>query len=487
MFDVGLLGALHLLLSAGASYHVLLHKERPVSAVLWLWFVWTVPYLGLFAYLTFGMDRVRRGAAERAATRALVDRRADLHPTFERYAVERHSFDPDDPHAQPGGHIFRGTDPAVEPNRVLGGNRVELLVDGDAFFPALLEEIRGARSSVHVQTFIFARGRIGRELLDLLAQKASEGVEVRLLYDRFGSALAHFTGYFREARRAGVKVQSISQANPLKGKFQVNLRNHRKITVVDGRVGFVGGINFKDAHHGAWAGADRIRDYHVRVEGPAVSDLQLQFVEDWVFATGAAPEELLGGDYFPRLGVRGEAVAQVVPGGPDRAGRGLADAVFGAITSAERSLHLVTPYFVPDEPIQQALRFAARRGVEIRLVVPRRGNHWYAEQAGRALYEDLLEAGVRIFEREPPFLHAKAIVADGAYAMLGSANLDYRSLHLNFETNLEVGDTAFAREVRAQIEEEIAASREVELEDHRVRPLRLKLVQNFCRLFQPVL
>lgn len=487
MFDVGVLGALHVVLGAALSYDVLLHKDRPVSSVLWLWFVWTVPYLGAAAYLTFGVDRVRRGAAERAAARTLVDRRAELHPTFERYAVERHHFEPGDPHDHAGGHIFRGTDPAVGRNRVLRGNRVDLLVDGDAFFPALLEAIRGAESSVHLQTFIFARSRIGGEVLDALAARASEGVEVRLLYDRFGSTFAHFTGYFRGARKAGVKVRSITQANPVKGRFQVNLRNHRKIAVVDGRVGFVGGINFKDAHHHEWTGDGRIRDYHVRVEGPAVSDLQLQFVEDWVFATGAAPEDLLGEDYFPQLEERGDAVAQVVPGGPDREGRGLADAVFGAITAAERSLDLVTPYFVPDEPILQALRYAARRGVEVRLVVPRRGNHWYAEQAGRALYEGLLEAGVHIFERQPPFLHAKAIVADEAYAMLGSANLDYRSLHLNFETNLEVGDREFAATVREQVEEEIAASREVELEEHRMRPLHRRLVQNFCRLFQPVL
>lgn len=487
MFDFGLLSVVHVLLGAGLSYDVLLHKERPVSAVLWLWFVWTIPYLGALAYLTFGVDRVRRGAAERAATRALVARRAEMHPTFERYAVDRHHFDPTDPHEHPGGHIFRGTDPAVARNRVLKGNRAEFLVDGDAFFPALLEAIRGAESSVHVQTFIFARGRIGDELLAALAEKAREGVEVRLLYDRFGSTVAHFTRYFREAKAAGVKVRSITQANPLKGRFQVNLRNHRKIAVMDGRVGFVGGINVKDAHHSEWAKGKPIRDYHVRLRGPAVCDLQLQFVEDWVFASGASPGRLLDPKYFPELEQAGTAVAQVVPGGPEMEGRGLADAIFGAVTEAEVSLDLVTPYFVPDEPIYQALRFAALRGVDVRLVLPRKGNHWYAEQAGRALYGGLLAAGVRIFERGPPFLHAKAVVADGAYAMLGSANLDYRSLHLNFETNVEVGDAAFAREVREQVEREIAESRQVRLEEHRARPLPKRLVQNFCRLFQPVL
>lgn len=487
MPDLELFTVLHVLLGSVLSYDVLLHKERPVSAVLWLWVVWTLPFLGTAAYLTFGMDRVRRGGEERAASRDLVARRAALHPTFEGLAVDRHHFDPSDTHGHPGAHIFRGTDPAVQGNRVLRGNRARLLVDGDAFYPELMEAVEGARSSIHVQTFIVGRDRVGARILTSLAEKAQEGVEVRLLYDRFGSTWAHFSGFFREARDAGVRVKSISQANPLKGRFQINLRNHRKIVVVDGRVGFVGGINFQDKQYGPAADGEPVRDYHVRLDGPAVADLQLQFVEDWVFATGTPPEALLEDRYFPRLEPAGEGLAQVVPGGPEVEGRGLSDALFGAITAAERTLDVVTPYFVPDEPVYQALRYAALRGVDVRLVLPETGNHWYAEHAARALYGPLLQAGVRIFEREPPFLHAKALVADGVYAMLGSANLDYRSLHLNFETNLEVGDRGFAAEVEAQIEGEIARSREVSLEEHRQRPLRRQLVENFCRLLQPVL
>ncbi len=487
MSEFSLFSVLHVLFAAALTYDILLHKERPVSSVLWLWVVWTLPYAGALAYLTFGKDRVSRGAEERAATRSLVARRAALHPTFEHHAVDSLHFDPEAGHDHPGGHIFRGTDPAVRRNRVLRGNRLRLLVDGDDYYPELLDAVSAAESSIHLQTFIFGTGRMPERLRDALSEKAADGVEVRLLYDRFGSTRAHLTNFFRPARRAGVRVKSISQANPLKGRFQINLRNHRKIAVVDGRIGFAGGINVKDDHYGPCADGEPIRDYHVRLDGPAVSDLQLQFVEDWVFATGTRPDDLLEERYFPDVEAPGDALVQVVPGGPDVEGRGLSDALFGVISSAERSLDLVTPYFVPDEPIYQALRYAALRGVDVRLVVPERGNHWYAEQAARALYENLLESGVRIFERMPPFMHAKAVVADGAYAMLGSANLDYRSLHLNFETNIEVGDPEFADTVAEQVEEEIAASREVRLEEHRSRPVVRKLVQNFCRLFQPVL
>jgi cardiolipin synthase len=177
----------------------------------------------------------------------------------------------------------------------------------------------------------------------------------------------------------------------------------------------------------------------------------------------------------------------VVPGGPEREGEAISDAFFGAIVSAKQSLAIVTPYFVPDEPIVQAIRHSALRGVDVRIVVPKISNHRYAEFAARSLYGPLLRTGVRIFERPPPFMHAKALVVDHVYAMLGSANLDYRSLHLNFETNIEIADRAFVQSVSDQVDAEIAMSHEVLTEQHESRPLPRRLLEHFCHLFQPVL
>lgn len=486
MGEITLVGAGHALLGGLLTLHVLRHKDRPVSAVLWMAVIWALPFLGALGYLSFGMDRVRRGAEAREEARAIVARRARGHPTFERYAVDEAHPHALQPPVGPGAHIFRATDPAVSRHRVLGGNRARLLVDGDEFYPALLSAIREARHTVHVQTYIFGRGEIGRRLREAFVDARRRGVDVRVLYDRFGSTWTHFSGFLQPARRAGVEVRSISQANPLKGRFQVNLRNHRKVVVVDGKVGFVGGINFHDRNTSRNGGPE-IHDYHVELVGPAVADLQFQFVEDWHFATGAAPAELLGEDCFPEMEPAGEARAQVVPGGPEAEGRGLADAFFGAIVAADESVVIVTPYFVPDEPIVQAIRYAALRGVDVRLILPGRSNHWYMGFAARKLYTPLLEAGVRIFERGPPFMHAKALLVDDVYGMLGSANLDYRSLHLNFETNVEVVDPEFVASLRRQVEAELEASREVSLEEHRGRPLPVELAENFCYLFQPML
>jgi cardiolipin synthase len=487
MFDFTLLGLGYVALGVALTLDVLLTKHRPVSAVLWLAVVWAFPYAGALAYLSFGIDRVRRGGSEREAARLMVAQRATLDPNLEQLAVDYVRSSTSETSKYPAQHIFRVTDPAVQPNRVFRGNRAALLVDGDEFFPELQESIAGARSSVHLQTFIFGRDNIGREMLEVLKESARTGVECRLLYDRFGSTHAFLTGFFKDATAAGVEVCSITQANPLKGRFQINLRNHRKIAVIDGKIGFVGGINIHDENVSAYARGHPIRDYHVKLEGPAVSDLQFQFIEDWHFASGHPPDELLASTYFPALEAVGEAMAQVVPGGPDISGHGLADAFFGIIAAAERSIAIVTPYFVPDEPIVQALRYAALRGVDVKLVVPQQSNHWYTGFAARALYSPLLKSGARIFERRPPFMHAKAVIVDGIYAMIGSANLDYRSLHLNFETNLEVADDEFVQSVSRQVESEIAHSAEVQPEEHEMRSLPRRLTENFCYLFQPIL
>jgi cardiolipin synthase len=480
--DLTVLGVLHAALGLFLSFDVVLHKHKPVSAVLWLGILWVVPYVGALSYLMFGMDRVGRGAAAREAARAVLKRRARVHPTFERMAVDTSHVD-----AHAAGYIFRATDPAVRPFRVLRGNRAELMVDGDEFYPALFEAISGATSSVHVQTFIISRDNTGRELLERLAERARAGVEVRLLYDRFGSFAAHVLRFFEPARQAGVQMHSISQANPFKGRFQINLRNHRKLAVIDGDLGFVGGINFDDKNLSTYTGGSPDRDYHVRLQGPAVSDLQFQFVEDWHFASSDPPDAMLDSRYFPELDPVGEALVQIVPGGPEILGRGLANAFFAAIVAAERTITILTPYFVPDQPIIHAMRYAAQRGVSIRLVVPERNNHWYTGFAARALYTPLLVEGVRVFERRPPFAHAKALVVDGVYAMLGSANLDYRSLYLNYELNIEVADLEFVARVEEQLESEIEQSREVSLEAHLARPFPRRLAENFCHLFQPVL
>lgn len=483
MGQVSLLTIGHMALAFVLSLHILLHKHRPVSAVLWLAAVWAVPLAGALAYGAFGVDRVRRHASERA-----VVQRALYHGPARVLAAARLEIEGEDPLlGHPAEHILRNTDPAVRAHRVLPGNRAELLVDGDEFYPALFDALEDAESSINLQTYIFAIDRTGKRMRDLLIRKAAEGVQVRVLYDRFGSTFAHVTGFFRSARKIGVLVGSISQAHPLKGRFQINLRNHRKVVVIDGRSGFLGGMNFDDRNVTVPGRIGPDRDYQVRLSGPAVADMQDAFAADWYFATREDPETFRSEAFYPTPAPVGEGLVQIVPGAPERGGRGLAHAYFAALVSARESVDIVTAYFVPDETILEALRYAAFRGVRVRLVLPAKSNHWFTSYAARSLYEPLLQAGVRIFERGPPFMHAKALVVDGVYAMMGSANLDYRSLQLNYELNVEIADPPFLARVTEQVESEIAMSREVTLERHAARPVVRRLTENLCFLFQPML
>ena len=481
--DLTIAGIAHAVLGITLGLHVLLNKHRPVSAVLWLAVLWAFPFVGALIYLCFGIDQVERGAEARNACRA-IQRELDLPPGADPATV----LQPRTPLPQGRGvEILDITNRGRRELARMGGNRVELLVDGDEFYPALDQAIADARDSIHLQSFIIARDATGRSLVERLAERAREGLAVRLLYDRFGSTYAHYSTMFRAARKAGVKVASISHASPLRGRFQVNLRNHRKVAVIDGRVGFTGGINVGDLNVSARSGGAPIRDYHMRVEGPAVSELQLQFVADWSFASGEAPAELVLERFFPAQLVAGTGLVNVVPVGPYSGGHALTDLLFAAIGTAARSLRVVTPYFVPNEAVLQAIRSAALRGVDTRLVVPQLGNHWYVDYAARSLYTSLLESGVRIFERKPPFSHAKALVVDETYAVLGSPNLDYRSLHLNFESALEVVEPAFLARLNDQIASELAHSVEVDLDAHRKRSMGRRLAENFCYLFQPLL
>jgi cardiolipin synthase len=332
-----------------------------------------------------------------------------------------------------------------------------------------------------MQTFILGNDAVGREFLELLSARAGEGVKVRVLFDRFGSTEAILSGLIRRpSRTQNMRLVGWTQANPIKRQFQVNLRNHRKLLVVDGQEAFTGGINL--------TGHPPMRDYHFAISGPIVGELQYSFLQDWYFMTEEDPNELLCEDCFPPIEPAGSALVRVVNGGPtSQEVEVLTDTFFAAISSARRELLAVTPYLVPTPDILRALRAAALRGVDVRIIVPERSNHPYAGLAARGLYEELLRAGVRIFLRPAPFIHAKALIVDGAFALVGTANLDVRSLRLNYETNLAVYDEPFADELKRVVLEDQSLSHELDLMTWRRRPLRQRVLENLCGLMTPVL
>lgn len=361
---------------------------------------------------------------------------------------------------------FRDLDPLERARALAGhlnapliaGNRIELLVNGDRIFPALLDAIRGARETVDFLTFVYWQGEIARETAVALAGAARRGVEVRVLIDDYGS-LRMDRGLVEEMKQAGCRV---CYFNPLRWYTvaRYNCRTHRKILVADGRIGFTGGVGIADEWTGDAEDSDHWRDDHFRIEGPAVHHLQGSFAQNWRSATG---EVIAGPRFFPPLEAAGESAVVPILGEPRRA----SDVELGywiSLAAARRRIEIATPYFVPRPALLEAIADAARRGVEVRLLFP--GGHndsRFVRRVSRVFYRPLLEAGARIFEYRPTMMHAKTISADDDWAVIGSANFDNRSFELNYESNLVVVDGGLTRELRSAFERDLECAEEVTL------------------------
>lgn len=455
----------------------ILHIERrnPRAAVLWLLIMFVLSTFGLVIYLLFGLSahRIRRRyrakeAEDRMGLEALRQR-ADLDGTGPNLGTDLASR----------SSLVRML--LANQSRLSSGNRVDLITDGNEKFRMLFKDMEEAKDHIHAEYYVLRDDVLGNQFLDLLVRKAREGLEVRLLVDGVGTRLP--PEKVDGLRERGVEVllffpPVIERLPSL--NLRINHRNHRKIVVIDGRVGYLGGFNVGDEYLGGKE-KGRWRDTHVRVEGPAVLDLQARFLLDWDF-TAERPLEIKP-RHFPPAGRPGEGAMQIVSGGPDRRESRVKEAYLKMIGTARRSVFIQSPYFVPDESVMDALRVAALSGVDVRVMMPALPDHPLVHWAGLDYLGDLLPSGVRAFLFEDGFLHAKTIVVDGEVASIGSANWDIRSFALNFETNAII----YCQKVAARQEEaflqDLTVCREWTLQDHLSRSLRLRAKCSFARMF----
>jgi cardiolipin synthase len=482
--------ALHLCAFIGVTLHALQRRRNASATVLWIFVAWSFPIIGPLLYLSFGIDRVTLKGMQRQLTNQLLMQQRDQRLTSNT-ALRAWHLDYLTKSPKIENRLSRKLNTVLDTinpeHPLLDSNAITPLLCGDAAYPLMLQAIRNAKHHIHLQSFIIGRDDIGRKFLETLQEKAEEGVKVRLMFDRFGSTHAYLGGMFRKYRNVpNMEICGWTQANPLKAQFQINLRNHRKNLVVDGRVGFFGGVNIAEENITS-KGRKAIRDYHFKVEGPLVHELQLSFLSDWYFITRETTETLLSPDLFPRVLSIGTVKARLLDSGPSSPPGLIGETFFNSIIQAQEQILLVTPYFVPTTDILKALRSAARRGVDVRIILPKNNNHKYAGMASKALYEELMEAGVRIFQRTPPFIHAKAMVIDNSIALAGTANLDIRSLELNYESTVLFDEETAVSNLKQMIREDIAASEELELNEWLKRPHIQKLGENLCSLLSPVL
>jgi cardiolipin synthase A/B len=361
---------------------------------------------------------------------------------------------------------------------MIDGNRIENLENGEQIFPAMLEAVRGARRTINFETYIYWSGRIGKEFADALSERARAGVKVNVLVDWVGSQKMD-DSLADQMEQAGVEIQ---RYHPLHwyNLGRMNNRTHRKLLVVDGRLGFTGGVGIADQWDGKAQDPEHWRDSHYKLEGPAVAQMQAAFLDNWIKTTGKV---LQGEDYFPQLQPVGEAVAQVFTSSPSGGGDSMQLMYLLSITAAEKTIDLSASYFVPDELTRKALLAALGRGVRVRIIVP--GKHideLLVRQASRADWGELLEAGAQIHEFQPTMFHCKLMIVDSQLVSVGSTNFDNRSFRLNDEANLNIYDRGWAERLEDVFEADLARARRVTHEDWKHRPLRQKVVERFSSL-----
>jgi cardiolipin synthase len=374
---------------------------------------------------------------------------------------------------------------------LIAGNKVTLLFDGPATMKEMMAAASAAKNSINLETYIFDQDPIGLQFAELLMQKRKQGVIVNVMYDSVG-ALGTPPEFFQRMKDAGINVLAFNPVNPAKriGKWELNNRDHRKLMVVDGKVAFTGGINisstyanssfFRSKRKPEAADGQKVgwRDTHIKIEGPAVASLQWHFIDAWVDQDAG---DLAEANYFPPLAPVGDKIVRVLATDPDRDSE-IYKSFILAIQEAKTSVHITSAYFVPDRQFIDAMVQAAKRGVDVKLVLPGVSDHGLVMHAGRSFYEELLVNGVKIYQLQVAVLHAKSAVIDGTWSTVGSANIDRRSFLHNYELNVVVLDPAFGQEMESAFQEDLRDSKEVTLEEWRRRPWADRIKEFAARL-----
>lgn len=465
--------AVQSLLGGSAAWHALLHKRDSRAALAWMAVVLTLPIAGTLLYVLFGINRVRSRAQRR---------RDDLPPPVLRRAREEAAASAPGEGARPSAlDDLARAGAAVTGLPLRPGNSVEPLWNGEQAYPPMLAAIAAATESVDLATYIFENNAQGRTFADALIDARRRGVRVRVLIDGLGEWYS--PGIGRRLRRGDVELLRFNPLRPLPSNLNINLRNHRKLLLVDRRLGFTGGINIGDRH---LLDPPRVRhpvaDLHFRLRGPILQDLDAVFVDIWQQAggekteTAAVPPEPIGASH-----------CRVIADGPDEHLDQLALVLQAATSAARRSLCIMTPYFLPSRELIAGLQSAALRGVAVEILLPGVNNLAYVHWATRHLLPELVQRGVRVHYQPPPFHHDKLVIVDDCYVLLGSANIDPRSLRLNFELGVEVYDPAFAARLSGEFRARVANSRPVTRAELSTESLAARTRNALCWLWSPYL
>ena len=469
--------AIHLVLALTVSAHIVLTKPDVRASIGWMGLVWLAPVVGSALYALFGINRIRRQAGRIRRGRELLWTEPPGPFVLSPYVAALPEGVP--PASRPLATLVG----AITKSPLTAGNAVDMLVNGDEAYPAMLCAIDGANSSIALATYIFNHGRVADKFIDALERAVRRGVAVRVLIDGVGARYSH-PPIVRALRARGITVaRFLPPSMPWRHPY-FNLRNHRKLMVVDGTVGFCGGLNIQDGCVLALEAEEPIQDLHFRIRGPVVGQLMKALAFDWAFTT---KEELAGPVWFPAIAPAGPVLARGIADGPDEDYEALLVTILGALSQATRAIRIVTPYFLPDGSLIDALRVAALRGVQVDILLPAHGNLRFVEWAATAQLSQIVRWGCRVHRSAPPFDHSKLFLVDDAWCLIGSANWDPRSLRLNFEYAVECYSTELVARIAQVVEARIAGALPLTVADLDGRSLPVKLRDGAFRLAQPYL
>jgi len=458
-----------------AVVHLLLRHRDYRSAAFWMTMIVLEPLISPMLYLLLGINILRRSGRRY---------RSGIHEPWRDPVPEQPLpvSTTDSCTMQEHQQLARTLD-RISRFSITVGNHLEILHNGDEAMPRMLAAIRGAQQSVTLASYIFEATGIGAEFVTELSQAVKRGVQVRVMVDDAGTRYS-WPPVVDALERAGVTARRFMPSRMVLRLITMNLRNHRKILVVDGQRAFTGGMNIREGNMVARAPAHPVHDLHFEVTGPCVAQIQRVFAEDWAFCT---QETLEGPLWFPELAATGTTSAIGIVDGPDEDMEVMPAAFFAALNAAREEVKIITPYFLPNGVLIAALRLCAVRGVKVTILTPAENNIPIVGWAAQTLYPELLAVGCRIFESAPPFDHSKIFLIDGVWSFLGSTNWDPRSLRLNFEFNLACHDAELCQRLAAEMDAKMKNSREITHEMLEAAPVFQRLRNGFARLFIPAL
>jgi cardiolipin synthase len=458
---------IYLIAIVGTILVLITENRNPIKTIAWLLLLIFLPIVGLIFYYVFGQDTRKQRFVNRKYYNRIknlsfkelhTDQNIEILPEYENLV-----------------NLLKGNNHAP----LLQGSKVEIIATGERMLQILLEDLNNAKDHIHFEFFIFKNDETGKMLKTMLMKKAAEGVKVRFMYDNVANWQVSRKFYY-EMTEAGVEVAALMDTKyPLLQSSKINYRNHRKVVVVDGNIGYVGGMNISNDYvNPNW------RDRHLRIEGPGTRGLQSSFMLDW-YSAGKRWKDTA--QYFPAIKPYTNNLMQIVTSGPYTEYSNLLQATISIVLLAKKYLYLQTPYFLPTESLLEALQIACLSGVDVRLMVSKRSDSSYIDPAAHSYYQDLLKAGMRIYEIQGKFIHAKTIVSDDYISVVGSCNLDYRSFETNFEINCYMYDSQLALESKEIFFQDLKHCKEVHYHRWKKRSRWKKLLESFMRLFAPLM